>query len=96
MIDLILVALFQAAAGPAEAPASEPAAQASTQPAEQAAAAPQANEGEERLRCRREPIVGTRLSRRICTTSREDQVLTDETRAQIHRMQSELPAIPSN
>jgi hypothetical protein len=94
MIGLIFVALFQAAAGAPEAPAptgGETAPPAAEAPAQSPSAKP-----EERLRCRREAITGTRLARRICTTVHEDQIIADESRDQLRRMQSELPALPSN
>jgi hypothetical protein len=92
MIEAIFVALFQAAAGAPETPPAEPveatAAQEQTvaQAEPQPAAAPQ-----EQLICHREPVLGSRIKRRVCLTAAEQQVLTDESRDQIHRMQSQIP-----
>jgi hypothetical protein len=94
MIDLILIALFQAAAG-------DPA------PAEQAPATPQATEGaaqaaegaqgqeqaptQERRRCRRELIVGTRMTQRVCTTASEDRQAEREARDFVQGAQGQTP-----
>lgn len=91
MLDLIFVALFQAAAGPAEAPSAEPVAEQSSQTSQQAASTPAAAQQEERLICHREPILGSRLFRRVCLTADENQQIDDETRDQVRRMQSQLP-----
>jgi hypothetical protein len=41
-------------------------------------------------RCRREPIVGTRLARRVCTTEAEDRAMREDGRAMINRAQSQM------
>jgi len=88
MIDLIFVALLQAAAGQAE-PAntpSEPAAQSAGQSTTQAQAPQQPHE-----RCRRELITGTRLTQRVCTTVGQDEHMADESRDILQRAQSTMP-----
>jgi hypothetical protein len=88
MFDLILVALLQAAAGDPAQPA-ETAPQTSEAPAVQAEAPQQATPAEEEVHCRREPIVGTRLSQRVCTTAAQDAALREEARQMINRGQSQ-------
>ncbi len=94
MIDLILIALFQAAAGdpaPAEqAPATPQAAEGAAQAGEGAQGQDQAAT-EERRRCRREVVVGTRMTTRVCTTASEDRQAEREARALTHRAQSQTP-----
>lgn len=90
MIDLLLVALLQVVAGEPAPPPSD-----STEPttasAPVTAEAPAAEPEEEAVRCRREPIVGTRLSRRICTTASQDRAAEADTRAMLQRAQSQMP-----
>lgn len=89
MFDLILVALLQAVAGDPAQPA-ETAQQTSEAPATaaQTEAAPQQTPSEaEPVRCRREPIVGTRLSRRVCTTAAQDAAMREDARQMVNRGQ---------
>lgn len=81
MIDLIFIALLQAAAGePAPAPAEAAAAQTETP----------AVDPDHVVRCRREAIVGTRLAQRICTTPAQDREMEEYARTEIQRGQSQL------
>jgi hypothetical protein len=89
MIDLIFVALFQAAAGPAE-PANTQPEPAATQSAGQSTAQAQ-TEQQPHERCRREIITGTRLTQRVCTTANQDQELADDSRDMLQRAQSGMP-----
>jgi hypothetical protein len=94
MIDLILIALLQAAAGdPAPAgqtPATPQATEDATQAAEGAQGQDQA-QTEERRRCRREIVVGTRMTRRICTTASEDRAAEREARDFVQGAQGQTP-----
>ena len=90
MIDFILVALLQAVAGdPAGPPetANSPAPPA----AEQSTAQMPRQEGEQ-VRCRREIITGTRVTRRVCTTPEQDRAMSDESRAFVDQAQRQMPA----
>jgi hypothetical protein len=89
MIDLVLIALLQAAVGE-PAPAAEAPAQAAEQQAEQVEAENEASQAERR-RCRREVIVGTRLTRRVCTTASEDRQIENDAREFTSRTQSQMP-----
>lgn len=93
MIEFVFVALLQAVAGQPDTSGPAPASQEQT--SAPSTAAPGGGEPE-RLRCRREPIIGTRLSRRICTTEAEDQMITDESRNMINRIQGQRHTLPSN
>jgi len=87
MIDLVLIALLQAAAGD-PAPAAETPPQ-QTQQTEQAQGQPESQPAEER-RCRREVVVGTRMTRRVCTTPSEDRAAEQEARRLTDRAQSQM------
>lgn len=94
MIDLMLVALLQAVAGDPAQPA-EPVQQTSEAPA--AAATPpvqQTTPAADEVRCRREPIVGTRLSQRVCTTAAQDAAMREEARQMINRGQGQSASRP--
>lgn len=91
MLDLILVALLQAVAGDPAQPA-ETAQQTTEAPAAPAAETPapqQAAQGSDEVRCRREPIVGTRLSQRVCTTAAQDAAMREDARQMVNRGQSQ-------
>jgi hypothetical protein len=90
MIDLILVALLQAVAGDPVQPA-ETAEQTSEAPAATVGspATQQTTPATDEVRCRREPIVGTRLSQRVCTTAAQDEALREEARQMINRGQAQ-------
>jgi hypothetical protein len=91
MLDLIFVALLQAAAGDPAVPADTPtAAQTEETPTEQVTVQQPAPAEDERVRCRREPVVGTRLSRRICTTAAQDRALADDARDMVNRAQGQM------
>jgi len=90
MIDLIFVALLQAAAGDPAQPSQE---QTSAPAATSQAAAeqtPPSDDGE--VRCRREAITGTRLTQRVCRTAAEQQRIEDESRDMLQRQQQMMPA----
>jgi hypothetical protein len=93
VIDLILIALFQAAAGdpaPAQTPATPQASEDAAQAAEGAQGQDQA-QAEEPRRCRREVVVGTRLTRRVCTTASEDREAAREARDFVQGAQGQTP-----
>lgn len=93
MIDLILVALFQAAAGD-PAPAHTPATPQANESTDQAAESPQGQNQaatEEPRRCRREVVVGTRMTRRVCTTASEDREAAREARDFVQGAQGQTP-----
>ncbi|MGE0046280.1 MAG: hypothetical protein AB7T08_11025 [Hyphomonadaceae bacterium] len=70
-MDLLFVALLQAAAGEPQ-PAPAPPATEQTQPSEPAAAETPAEDPDlDRVVCRTEQVVGSRLGRRVCMTRRE-------------------------
>jgi hypothetical protein len=96
MLDLVFIALLQAVAGDPAAPAdpAQAAPPATTeQPADQTSEpAADADEGQDEVRCRREPVVGTRLSRRICTTAAQDQAMREDARNMVNRAQSQSPS----
>lgn len=83
MIDLIFVALLQAAAGDPAQPAEQ---QQNAPPAATAQTTVQ-TPAEEQVICRREQITGTRLTQRVCMTAAERQRIEDETRDMLQRQQ---------
>ena len=84
MIDLIFVALMQAAAGD---PTTPPATAAQTAPAQQTTQQTGAQADRHALRCHREPIIGTRISRRVCLSDAERQQIENDSREQLQQMQ---------
>lgn len=92
MIDLILIVLFQAAAGDpapaAQSPATPEASEA--QPTDGAQGQP-AEATEERQICRREIIIGTRMTQRVCRTVSQEREAEREARDFTQRMQSQNP-----
>lgn len=85
MLEILFVALFQAAAGPATEPVeAAPAAHAA--PAD---AAPAAAPAEEPRRCRMERREGSNLRVRVCTTASEDQAMHDATSGVMRDVQSQ-------
>jgi hypothetical protein len=92
MIDLVLIALLQAAAGnPAPPPAEPPAVHAPEQTSPEVEATQSDLQQPERRRCRREQIVGTRMTQRICTSESEDRAAEREARDFTNRAQSQTP-----
>ena len=92
MIDLILIALFQAAAGdPAPAAQSPASPEASEAQSTDGAQGQQAEATEERQICRREVIIGTRMTQRVCRTVSQEREATREARDFTQRMQSQNP-----
>lgn len=74
MIDLLLVALFQVAAGAPETPATAPDPQIQQQqaPTTEGAQTPDPAAAQDRgVRCRRVVTTGTRIGRRVCTTAEQ-------------------------
>jgi hypothetical protein len=90
MFDLILVALLQAMSGDPAQPAET-----SPQASEAAAATPQTEAPRQQatradnVRCRREPILGSRTSQRVCTTAAQDAEMRTDARQMINRAQSQ-------
>lgn len=86
MLDLIFVALFQAASGQPAAPPEEAAPQAQSPAAE---AQPQAQDPADQRRCRRTAHTGSRIaSTRVCMSAREEERLREETRHELREFQS--------
>lgn len=81
MVDLIFVALLQAVAGDPTAPGEAIPQTTATEPAAEAE--------DEGIRCERQPIVGTRLSQRVCTTAAQRREMQEYARAQINRGQGQ-------
>lgn len=93
MLDLILVALFQTAAGdPAPAPVTEPApaAQSETTPAP-AQATETAERPQHRRRCRSQRVTGTRIAGRVCLSDYEQEMLEQEAQDSVNRLQRPPP-----
>ena len=91
MLDLVLIALFQAAAGdPAAAPAPAEA-PAATEPAPQPAAQTPDTADATRMHCYREIITGTRLTRRVCRSEADLRLQDEETRRTMHQIQRPQP-----
>ena len=89
MLDLLFVALMQAAAGDpavADPQATAPAAQTEAAPAVQTASE-QVDSGNVR-RCRVETYTGSRLGARVCATARERQERENDTREFLRRAQT--------
>jgi hypothetical protein len=84
MLDIIVVALLQAAAGqPAQPPQEQPAqTEAQTQDTQTAAA-----EARERRRCRAREITGTRLQSLVQCRARGNSEQDQETRDTLHDLQ---------
>lgn len=93
MIDLILIALFQAAAGdPAPAPVAEPApAQTETTTTAPAQATESAERPQHRRRCRAQRVTGTRIAGRVCLSDYEQEMLEQEGRDTVNRLQRPPP-----
>lgn len=90
MIDLIFIALLQAVAGdPAQPADTAPQQTAEAPAATQTETATQTTPAAEEVRCRREPIVGTRLSQRVCTTAAQDAAMREDARQMVNRGQSQ-------
>lgn len=96
MIGALIVAMFQAVAGPPVQPPQDP-----SPPATEEAAAP-ASDSElqarlqelrqrQKLVCRNETTVGSRLPKRRCTSKADDEAATSDSRAWIDRVQSQMP-----
>ena len=94
MLDLIFIALMQAALGdpaPATDPAAQPSPAATQQPADQAGAqTSEQTPAADAVRCRRERLSGSRLTERVCTTAAQDEELRDNARNMINRAQSQI------
>lgn len=87
MLTLFLGALFQAGAGDlalSERTASQATAGAAAERSPANDTASEEAEGDGR-RCRREVIVGTRLSQRICTTAAQRREMEEHARRQLER-----------
>jgi hypothetical protein len=90
MIDLIFVALLQAAAGdPAQPAEQQEGAAPPAATAQQTTTQTPAEDGG--VICRREQITGTRLTQRVCRTAAERQALEDESRDMLQRQQQMMP-----
>jgi hypothetical protein len=97
MIGVLFVALFQAAAGP---PAPPPAATTAPPAAAEAPATETESAREARLRelrerqklvCRYEVVLGSRVPTRRCTSKADDEAEGRDSRAWIDRVQSQMP-----
>lgn len=88
MLQLFLVALFQAAAGD-PAPVVESTPQENTQGGEQSTE--QATPPPERARCRQEAEIGTRMTRRVCLTPSQERQLRNDARTFTDRAQRQNP-----
>jgi hypothetical protein len=87
MLDLLLVALVQAAAGePAQTPPSTPA-----QTESQAPVADTAEETRERRRCRSRQVTGTRLQTLVTCRTRGNGLQDLDTRETLHDVQRPPP-----
>jgi hypothetical protein len=96
MIGVLFVALFQAAAGqpaPVAPPAAAPSEEAA--PVNESDAARQARlqqlRDRQKLVCRYETVLGSRLPVRRCTSAADDAAAGDDSRAWIDRAQSQMP-----
>lgn len=90
MIDFILISLLQAAAGDPGQPAQPPAPPAATESAAARVQAQDETAPEDRVRCRREAVLGTRMTRRVCTTERQDREMEREARDLANRAQGQM------
>lgn len=92
MIDLIFVALFQAAAGD-PAPATETAPQQTSEAPPPQVESPQTlqqtAQADGAVRCRRERVSGSRVMQRVCTTEQQDAEMRSDARQMINRAQSQ-------
>ena len=86
MIDLLFIALMQAAAGAPTTPAADQPQQQTQQQPQQVLTGTNRPDGQV-LRCRREPVLGTRLTRRVCMTDQERQQIENDSREQLQHMQ---------
>lgn len=84
MLDLLFVALVQAAAGPTE-PAPPPVGPQAEASATAGAATEEADEDLDRVVCRREMLTGSNLPRRVCLTVRERNQLSDQAQDNLAR-----------
>lgn len=84
MIDLIIAALFQAAAGDPAPAATEPAAQTETAPAQ---ATEITDRPEARRRCRSQRVTGSRIAGRVCLSDAEQEMLEQEAQGAVNRLQ---------
>lgn len=92
MLDILLVALMQAALGepqqPAAAAGAPPAAES---PAPEAQEAAEAESNANRLRCRTQAYAGSRLGARQCSTRADDERRRRDTRQQLENLQRPAP-----
>jgi hypothetical protein len=88
MIDLLLVALFQAAAGdPAAAETATPA-PAAEQPATEGS---ETEEAAPRRRCRMEQITGSRMPIRVCMSPQQEAAAEEDAREMVRRGSGTYP-----
>ncbi|MGE0828783.1 MAG: hypothetical protein AB7O04_05455 [Hyphomonadaceae bacterium] len=86
MLDLLLITLFQAAAGE---PQTDAAATTTPQTESTATVTEEADEDLDRVVCRRVAVVGSRIGERRCTTRR--QQIADERAAQQQLREGTMP-----
>lgn len=96
MIGALFVVMFQAVAGPPvqpPAPTTAPPVVAETPPATETAQEARLRELRERqkLVCRNEAVLGSRLPVRRCTSAADDANAGSDSRAWIDRVQSQMP-----
>ncbi|MBL8552062.1 MAG: hypothetical protein JNJ73_18895 [Hyphomonadaceae bacterium] len=90
MLEVVVLTLLQAAAGPpADAPAPEtPAAESTTSATETTEATERRNEGwRDQVRCRNRTSVGSRLGSRVCSTRRQDEKAAENARSAVDSVQ---------
>lgn len=98
MLDILFVALFQAAAGAPDAapPASEtatqqPAPEGGAQPAAQTTAANAVDAAHKRT-CHRIQVTGSRLATTVCSTPHDDEQAAQEARDTLHTPMTTMPS----
>lgn len=93
MIDLLFIAMFQSVAGqPAEAPATPAPEVVESEAAAPAEAQTQASERPQEVRtCENRQVIGSRQTRRVCTTRAQARDLRQHSRETVEHIQR-LPA----
>lgn len=95
MLDLLVIALLQAAAGEPAAPPEQPAAT-QTVPGNAELQQSQEQNPDDIVRCRRENTTGTRLGTvRVCRTPREEREAREQARQNAREGQDEALRSPS-
>ncbi|MGE0596940.1 MAG: hypothetical protein AB7P07_11260 [Hyphomonadaceae bacterium] len=91
MLDLLVVAILQAAAGPPSEQAEAPAAMAVAPPVEEEADSVRERRERHALRCRDRQVMGSRIQQRVCMSRAEEEQQQRDSQDIAHRMHRSGP-----